>query len=186
MTIAYGEEVTVVKSDKKAHQVQEFKGYSIKGFWVKVKTKEGKEGFVFDGYLSSYPTPGKVIDDQQGAEAATVAELFLLGKTEMKGKRINLPKVATQYEHYRQLFQNGAAVEYTGGEGGSSQSITFEKGISLEEGYLLGKGLWLKGMELETQTIKKNVITAVSDDGLWAIDVANKGGVVVLTMSHAD
>ena len=42
-SIVYGDEVTVLKNDqpKKAHQVEEFPGYKIKGYWVKVKTKRG-------------------------------------------------------------------------------------------------------------------------------------------------
>ena len=185
--VEYGDALTVLKNNepKKAHQVEEFAGYKIKGFWVKVKTKDGQEGFVFDGYLSTYHVPGKVINDQIGEEASSTAEIYLLGKTSKKGARINIPKVGVQYEHYRQLFKNGAAVEFTGGEGGSAQVISFEKNVTLEEAYLIGKGLWLKGMKLKP-SIKKNKITVDSDDELWQITVENKAGYVVLTMGHAD
>jgi hypothetical protein len=186
--IAYGEAVTVIKNDqaKKAHQVTEFPGYKIKGFWVKVKNKDGQEGFVFDGYLSAYPVMGELADDQQGEESSCIAEIFLLGKTAKKGARINLAKTETQYENYRQLFQNGAVVVFTGGEGGSAQAITFEKGITMEEAYLIGKGVWLKDMKVKPVINKNGSLVVNSEDELWQITVENKGGLILLTMSHAD
>jgi hypothetical protein len=184
--IPFGESVTVVKNNqpKKPHQIQEFKGFTIKGYWVKVKTKDGLEGFVFDGYLSSYPAAVKVVDDQNERPYCT-AELYVLGKSELKGARIDLPKHANHYDHYRQLFKNGASVEFTGGEGGSTQEITFEKGVSVEEAYLIGKSIWLKGMK--TIGSADNNSLHVSDDGeIWHVNVASKGGITVLTLGHAD
>lgn len=179
--------MTVQKIDlpKKAHQVDDFKGYKIKGFWVKVKTKAGLEGYVFDGYLSSYQAPGTALVEAQSEEASCTAEMYMLGKSAKKGARVVIPKVGNQYEHYRQAFKNGASVEFNGGEGGSSQSITFEKGITVEEAYLIGKALWLKEMKV-VPVFKKNVITVSSYDELWQIVVENKAGAVTLTMSHAD
>lgn len=40
----------------KSYSVQEFEDFMIKGHWVKVKY-EGKEGYVFDGYLSKLKAP---------------------------------------------------------------------------------------------------------------------------------
>lgn len=184
-TLNYGDAVKVLKMDykKKPHSVVEFKGFTIKGFWVKVSTAEGKEGYVFDGYLSKYRTPVKIVDD--ASTGYSMAELYMLGNSEKKGERIDLPKAETRYERYKQLFKNGAEVEVDYGEGGSSQKITFQKGITLEEAYLIGKALWLKDMKL-VSAFKKGGIAVSSYDELFQIEVSNKFGVVVLNMQHAD
>lgn len=185
-TLAYGDEVTVSKIDlpRVAHTVEEFPGFKINGNWVWVKTKAGQEGFVFDGYLSAYPIPGKVIEVPEG-ENYSVSELYMLSKTAKKGVRLNLPKIGGQYENYRQVYKNGATVVFAGGEGGSSQSITFEKGITIEEAYLIGKGLWLKDMKVKA-SYKKFKIIVKSEDELWQITVEMQRDVPMLTMSHAD
>lgn len=186
-TLPYGDEVTVQKDDqpKKLVLIEEFPGYKIRGYWAKVKSKNGEEGYVFDGYLSRYPVPGAVVADPKDGEAYSPAELYLLGVTKKKGVRVKLPKVGNQYDHYRQLFKNGAQVEFGGGEGGTGTVLVFEKGVSTEEAYLIGKSLWLKGMHVKSSN-KKQKITLDSDDGQYQIVVENRAGFAVLTMNHAD
>lgn len=184
-TLANGDAVKVMKTDfrKKPHSVTEFKGFTIKGFWVKVSTSEGKEGYVFDGYLSKFRAPITIIDDSNSGNS--IAELYMLSNSEKKGERIELPKAETRYERYKQLFKNGSEVEVDYGEGGSSQKITFPKGLSLEEAYLIGKRLWLKDMKVKS-TFAKGLLTLTSEDELWQIEVSNRFGVSVLNMQHAD
>lgn len=186
-TLAYGEEVTVIKDDqpKKTTVVEEFPGFKIQGYWAKVKAKSGQEGYVFDGYLSKYPVPGAIVVDLKDGIAYSPAELYLLGVTKKRGVRIGLPKVGNQYDHYKQLFKNGAQVEFGGGEGGSGTILTFEKGITVEEAYLIGKGLWLKGMKTKPVN-KKQKITVDSEDGQYQITVENRGGFTILSLNHAD
>lgn len=185
LTLNTGDAVTVQKTDfkKKPFTAEEFKGFNIKGFWVKVRTADGKEGYVFDGYLSKYKAPTRVADDTNSGYST--AELFLIRNSEKKGDKIVLPKTDTRYERYRQLFKNGSEAEIDNGEGGNSQKITFQKGITMEEAYLIGKGLWLKGMKVKS-VIAKGKITVTSDDELWAIEVSNRSGITTLLMQHAD
>jgi hypothetical protein len=184
-TLALGDVLTAQKENfkKKPHVVEEFKGFKIKGFWVKVRTASGQEGYVFDGYLSKLPAPNAVGEDPDGASA--LVELYLLNHTQKKGKRIDLPKAETRYERYRQLFKNGSEAEVDSGEGGSMQQIKFAQGITLEEGYLIGKSLWLKDMKVKP-SISKGKITVNSDDELFQIKVENRGSIIVLSMAHAD
>ena len=185
MTLSHGEAVKVLKTDfkKKPHSVEEFKGFTIKGFWVKVSTAAGKEGYVFDGYLSKLRAPITIVDDS-GSDNS-VAEFYLLSNSEKKGSRIDLPKSDTRYERYKQLFKNGSEAEIDSGEGGSAQKITFQKGITQEEAYLIGKVLWLKDMKVKS-TNAKGKITVTSEDELWQIEVNSRLGVTVLNMQHAD
>ena len=181
MTLNHGDAVKVLKADfkKKPYSVEEFKGFTIKGFWVKVSTADGKEGYVFDGFLSKLRVPVTIIDDSNSGNS--IAEFYLLAQSGKKGKRIDLPKSETRYERYRQLFKNGSEAEIDGGEGGSAQKITFQKGITLEEAYLVGKALWLKDMKVKS-SVSKGKITVKSEDELFQIEVSNRVGVTVLNM----
>lgn len=185
VTLGYGDAVKVLKTDfkKKPYSVEAFKGFSIKGFWVKVSTADGKEGYVFDGYLSKLRVPITVVDD--ASSGYSTAEFYLLGNSEKKGERIVLPKSETRYEHYKQLFKNGSEAEIDSGEGGSSQKITFQKGITMEEAYLIGKVLWLKDMKIKSN-FSKGKVTLTSEDELFQIEISNRVGVTVLNMQHAD
>ena len=184
-TLSYGDAVKVLKTDfkKKPHAVEEFKGFSIKGFWVKVSTADGKEGYVFDGYLSKYRPMVKVIDDTDSGYS--LAEFYLLGNTEKKGEKVDLPKSETRYERYKQLYKNGAEVEIDNGEGGSAQKITFQKGITVEEAYLIGKALWMKDIKANGR-FAKGMLTLTSEDELNQIEVSSRAGITVLNMQHAD
>lgn len=184
-TLNHGDAVKVLKADfkKNPYSVLEFKGFTIKGFWVKVSTASGAEGYVFDGYLSKNRVPVEVVDDAN--TGYSIAEFYLLGNSEKKGERIDLSKSETRYEHYKQLFKNGAEAEINSGEGGSSQKITFQKGLTLEEAYLIGKALWLKDMKVKGSFVKGK-ITVTSEDEQFQIEVSNRFGVTVLNMQHAD
>ncbi len=184
-TLDYSAMVTVQAENfrKKPHSVQEFKGFNIKGYWVKVKTEKNQEGYVFDGYLSKYSTPVKIEDDRSGN---TLVDLYMLGHAERKGNRIETT-APSGYISYRQLFKNGAETALNAGEGGSSQVIVFEKGISMEEAWFIGKALWLKDMKTKAPTAAaRNKISIMSADELYEVEVTNKAGITILTMSHAD
>jgi hypothetical protein len=187
-TIEYGSLVTVLKDSfkKTAHSVTPFTGYTIKGFWVKVRTSTGKEGFVFDGYLSKYKTPGSLPNDDNDSESGSIQERYIKMHSPPKGKRIDMPKGENRYDHYRVEYTNGTVVEVNTGEGGSEYIIRFNKEMTVEEAYLVGKELWMEDAENIKSTISKGVITLLSGDELYHMEVQNKAGVVTLTMHHAD
>ncbi len=192
MTVEMGTLVTVLKEGfrKNPHSVSPFEGFTIKGFWVKVRIPGGKEGYVFDGYLSKYKTVGSLPngDDPNAKDndATTIQERYLMMHADRKGKRIDLGKGENRYEHYKILFTNNADLEVNTGEGGSQYIIRFGKETTVEEAYLIGKELWLEDVESLKSTISKGVITLTSNDELWEVEVQNKGGIVHLSMSHAD
>ncbi|HPH21426.1 MAG TPA: hypothetical protein PLE32_21705, partial [Haliscomenobacter sp.] len=71
-------------------------------------------------------------------------------------------------------------------EGGSSYTIKFNKEMTIEEAYLIGKAMWMEDAENIKSTISKGVISLLSGDELWAMEVSVKGGIVHLVMQHAD
>jgi len=191
-TLDMGTLVTVLKDGFRttAHSVSPFEGYAIKGYWVKVSTPNGKQGFVFDGYLSKYKTvamlPNGDDPNAKDNDATTIQERFLMMQADRKGKRIEMQKGEGRYEHYRILFTNNADLEVNTGEGGSTYIIRFGKETTVEEAYLIGKEMWMENVDKVKSSISKGVITLESEDGLYLVEVQNKGGIVHLSMSHAD
>ncbi|MCC7246757.1 MAG: hypothetical protein IT269_13820 [Saprospiraceae bacterium] len=124
------------------------------------------------------------IEDDQGNNS--LVDLYMLGHSERKGKRIEKTD-ANGYTSYRQLFKNGAETALNSAEGGSNQVIVFEKGISMEEAWFIGKALWLKDMKLKAPVATgRNKISVLSADELNEVEVTSKAGITILTMSHAD
>ncbi len=186
-TIVLGETVTVLKENfkKVPHSVLEFTNYNIRGYWVQVKTAGGLEGYVFDGYLSHYKAPGTFSIPEGGAlDTLSMIEQYMGVNSELRGPRVTLPKEPYRYEHYKQAFKNNAEVEASSGEGGAWYKVSFNKGTSLEEGYLIGRLLWLEGKG--KAKLENGIITVDNDTETQQILVVNKGGTIILTMNVAD
>ncbi len=186
LTLAVGDRVTVLPESlrKVPHSVVEFKSYNIRGFWVKVRTTNGKEGFVFDGYLSRFQAPGH-LQLKAGQDTLYGPVQFMAVHSEFKGPRVNLAKEATRYERYKEVFKNGAEVEINTGEGGSTYKITFNQGTTVEEAYLIGRLLWMDGVVIKSK-IQDGIITLVNEDDTQEVLIMNRGGRIYTTFSIAD
>lgn len=184
-TIALGDMLTVLPENfrKVPHSVLEFKGYNIRGFWVQVRTASGQNGYVFDGYLSRYQAPGH-LQLNEALDTLDGVTQYMAAHSGFQGARIQLPKSPSRYERYKQVFRNGAEVEVNIGEGGASFKMTFNKGTTLEEAYLIGRLLWLQGPV--TSSIDQGVITLNNADEMQQVLVMNKGGAIIVTFSIAD
>jgi hypothetical protein len=191
-TLDYGTVVTVLadKQPKMTHSVVFFKGYTVKGYWVRVRAERNQEGYVFDGFLSAYQTPSMLPngDDPNDPEGTlSIQERYILLHSTKKGAPVDLEKIETTYQHYKQLFVNGDAVEVDNGEGGSEYVIRFHKGVTLEEGYLIGKSLWMEMSDVTfTSTYAKGGVVLSSTDGLFEVEVRAKIGITEVFMRHAD
>lgn len=143
-TLPFGTIVTVDAEGLRvtSHEVEEFKGYTIKGHWVKVKAN-GEEGWVFDGYLSHL----KVIPSSQEAKGVSAdRDMFdaLYSQTSTrKGERKETNK-GTDYT-YEQGYEDGTSLTVKRYEGGSQRIILLKKGISQEEAFLWGRAAWFQG-----------------------------------------
>ena len=191
-TLNYGTVVTVLadKQPKMPHRVVFFKGYTVKGYWVKVRAERNQEGYVFDGFLSAYQTPSMLPngDDPNDPEGTmSLQERYILLHSTKKGAAIDLEKFETTYQHYKQLYATGDAVEVFTGEGGSEYVIRFHKGVTLEEGYLIGKSLWMEMSDtVFTSTYAKGGVVLSSTDGMFEVEVRPKIGITEVFMRHAD
>lgn len=184
-TVAPGEMVTVLQANFKkfSHAVTEFKGYNIRGFWVKVRTSGGQEGYVFDGYLSRYKAPGTfAIQEEEGS--LTTPEQYLAAHSEQRGARIEIPKTPNRYERYKQIYQNGAEVEVNIGEGGALYTMTFDQGLTFEEGYLIGRLIWMEGPV--KSRIEGGKVTLLNQAETQEVVVKKQGGRIIVTLGIAD
>ncbi|MFZ4542661.1 MAG: hypothetical protein ACOYOA_01325 [Saprospiraceae bacterium] len=137
-----------------AHQVEEFKGYIIKGHWVKVKFGE-EEGWAFDGYLSSL----MVNPDLQEAKGVSSNEKDAIDA--LYGQNSTRKGVAKESSKdntmtYDQDFQDGTHFTLKKYDGGSQRILTFKKGITQEEAYLWGKSVWFPDNKVGSQKYNGN------------------------------
>ena len=78
-TIPYGAKVSVQPNIgiKIPFEIEEFKGFTVKGYWLLVKYGN-TEGFVFDGFLSRLPAPN--LTNIEGLEAYLNNRIGKVGK----------------------------------------------------------------------------------------------------------
>ena len=135
--IPYGAKVTIAadSTERKAFKVQEFKGFNIEGFWVKV-TYNNKTGYVFDGYLSSLPA----------AEKGNEIEWYLNTHFNKDGNKTVTERtdwfgVKNQPKSWYQKYKAGITYTFNQGEAGSNNTSEFDF-ISRRELYLIVKVLY--------------------------------------------
>lgn len=118
---------TVIEIKPKSDSENDFKGFNLSGFWVKVKTNNGKTGYVFDAYLSKTWPGFELSESNFDLE-------FKLVKSKIKKPD---PKKDNAYSK-SYFYKNGAFIT----ENGSDYDIStcyFIPNMSLEEGYFLLK-----------------------------------------------
>ena len=148
-TIPYGARVTVQPNIgiKIPFEVEEFKGFTVKGYWLLVKYGN-TEGFVFDGFLSRLPAPNKA--DTLDIEGYLDKKIEKIGKRyEVKVRNLDKDTVIRSaspkedvenfdYFSYKQKYKQGILYEYLRGEGGFNRKINCPN-LTLYEGYVLVK-----------------------------------------------
>ncbi|MEO8239738.1 MAG: SH3 domain-containing protein [Flavobacterium sp.] len=118
---------TVLEISPKEEAEDDFKGFSLSGFWVKVKTNNGKTGYVFDACFSKIKPGFEFSKDYFDLK-------FKLIKAKIKKPD---PKKDNAYSS-SYLYKNGASII----ENGSDYDIStcyFIPNISLEEAYFFLK-----------------------------------------------
>ena len=146
-TIPYGESVVVIRKDPKlSHLVKEYGGFILYGQWAEVWYQGKFSGYVFDGYLSSYPARTN-LDDRDGFEGflAYFATVFGSAKRTGHGYQPNSSQCLWEREIYQ--YKNGSIAVQACGEGGYINTYELPN-FSFEEAYLLfflqPRAYWLK------------------------------------------
>ncbi|MDX2135479.1 MAG: SH3 domain-containing protein [Saprospiraceae bacterium] len=127
-SIPYAQSVTVVAlPEGGAPYVAEAIGpYAVSGYWPKVRTSDGKEGYVFDGYLSVYPTLKE--DPEDGMDYGD-AFYGLVSKRRGGRQKLIEQEPGLMFEHsYSQAFENGSVYTSKFYEGGATYVFETPKG----------------------------------------------------------
>lgn len=155
-TLPYGAKLKVVQNKSTANP-KEVDG--LKGYWAKVEF-EGKQGFIFDGYLSFLPTPkagcNNVKDYCKDFFTSTSKELLQSVSCDneiMDENTINL----YSYKGRQIVYTLNQGYEW----GGETLSI---ENISIEEGYLLSKVLFKADFDRSYDYYKANPNSATIDN----------------------
>ncbi len=166
---------------KNPFSVKEPCGMEIKGFWVKAMV-DGKEGYMFDGYLLNLKPLGmdETVEDQWTAIS------------KVKTSTDKAPKNDVNYYAYsKTVWENGVSYENSGYEGGSNSVLVLPKGMfTFQEAYLLT--IANLGMDPENPfsvscDVAKQTASCNSKDELAATDLeVDADGNFVITDSYAD
>jgi hypothetical protein len=150
ISIPYGAKVVVQPNIgvKIPFEVEEFKGFTVKGLWLLVKYGD-KEGFVFDGFLSRLPAPTKADSLNWGSylssKVGEVGKKYEV-KIWMRGEQLDTSRFVRPNEKYKdediqsykQKYKQGILESYWEGEGGSASTLELPN-CTLYEAYLFVK-----------------------------------------------
>ena len=176
-TIAYGQKVSVVNGNGATFKVEVCKGFDINGNWIKV-TAAGKEGYVFDGFLSKLDAPKSDPFETIMKGAKSTAKSSSNPSETDKSSYVWFKEVET--------FDNGASYETQAYEGGGKMVQRFPSTlITIEEAYLClnatdkTKGKW--SFNTQTGHLEFN-----SDDEMSGVYIYKEGANVVVDSQTAD
>ncbi|MFK7948522.1 MAG: SH3 domain-containing protein [Saprospiraceae bacterium] len=198
MTIPYRAEVERLGTKTfGALEVNELKGFKIKGEWVKVHYK-GKDGYVFNGFLTKYKMP-KQIEDYDYEKYSSKFDYYLTTSYDKDGDKYDVEKrddceddnPMYCYNSYTQDYQNGD-IKYKNGsmESGSQEHLTF-RNMTLAEAYFVIKAMDLNGARNPKYDVKesinynktKNTISFEIYDVGCSTDIKENGKDAIITVS---
>ncbi len=176
--IPYGAKVVVQPNIgvKIPFEVEEFKGFTVKGLWLLVKYGD-KEGFVFDGFLSRLPAPKR--NDSLGFDDYFTSSIGKAGqkydvKVWMKDEMLDTSRFVRPNEKYKeediqsykQKYKQGILFSYFQGEGGSGSTLELPN-FTFFEAYLIVKTYYydLKTDVFSFNKKDKSINMDVKDEG---------------------
>lgn len=157
--------------------------YEVKGGWVKVRTAQNKEGYLFEGYLSRY---APLIKEPEGT--LTNIEAFYQTVSAPKGKPQTLPAQNGSMEGSRQLYADGAMYELEFYEGGVTHNLYLPSGgFTLPEALVIFRSLWFGKSNTTTSYNEPTKTVMVSDmDGIQNLELQMEKDGVMLKFHSAD
>lgn len=194
-TIPYGSKVIVQPNigAKVPFEVEQFKDFSVKGYWLLVKY-DNTEGYLFDGFLSKLPAPNLQKDEEEGRiETYLDKNIGKLGnKYDVKvwDDKLNQSRTALSSERfdtdhleaYKQKYKQNTLYEYSSGEGSSGFTLELSN-VSLYEGYFLLK-TYLYNPESEVFSFdkeKKSIHLDMKDKGAGcSYSIQKKGNKIII------
>ena len=149
VAIPYGAEVSVLPNIgvKMPFEVEEFKGFTVKGYWLLVKYGN-TEGFVFDGFLSRLPAPvptemDLAIETYLETQIKRIGQEYDIQVYDDQTQKMRPVKPNEKYQDqqsYQYKVKYNFNLRYERKEEPGGRTITFIlPNLTLFEGYLLVK-----------------------------------------------
>jgi Bacterial SH3 domain len=146
-TIPYGAKVVVLPNIgvKIPFEVEEFKGFIVKGYWLLVKY-DNTEGFVFDGFLSRLPAPDKnenkdllTFFEKEIGKIGSKYDLEIYDHKIKKYRKANKDEKDKEEDivGFKQKIKNDIVYEIKPTDGGSDYSITLTNSTLFESYFLI-------------------------------------------------
>ncbi len=187
-TIPYGAKVVVLPNIgvKIPFEVEEFKGFVVKGYWLLVKY-ENTEGFVFDGFLSRLPAPKPNKQDfsiliylnNQIGKVGSKIYTYIFDKNTKKRR------VAKSTEKYNEKDIVGFAQKYEfdiffscGTSPGGGDLVISSTNFSLFESYFLIKTYFIPKIKILTFDEKNKYININGDKCDFNINQINNETII--------
>ncbi|MFM2267978.1 MAG: hypothetical protein RL757_1419 [Bacteroidota bacterium] len=170
-------------------EVEEFEGFTVKGYWISVKFGE-KKGWVFDGFLSKFTPPKESEGDIQKYLEAKFGKSGKMTDIKVQGENMELRplKPNERFEPdtleiygFKQAYTNGVSLDYSQGEGGFSMIVSFQN-MSLFEVYVIVKKIYFDAesnrfsKDKKTGALKMDLI----DGGGCDFSIEKKGDKIVI------
>lgn len=181
-----GEPLTVLELPDPANRyvAERIGSFEVAGGWVKVRMNDGKEGYLFDGYLSRYPPqleePEEDID--------SYVEAFYARISRPKGERKPLPQKPGLVEGYRQEFEDGAVFLFEYYEGGVTHSFYLPADkFTMQEALVLFRPFWFRDTKTKGEyDAATKILTITNAEGYEHMSIAPKNGQLLMEFSSAD
>ena len=180
LTIPYNGEVEVIATGFGALKVKELEDFYIEGEWVQV-SYNGKEGYVFNGYLTQFPLPdlNMKLDFKN---YKTAIEQYLGTKFHPKGDKFNETTWSSNCKEknscicgYSLKYVNNILFKYEScNEEGLEYNIEIQN-ITLTEAYFIIRALNLNEASEElTRSYDKNTISEYPNGAGCSIKINQK------------
>ncbi|MBO0934392.1 hypothetical protein [Fibrella aquatilis] len=157
--------------------------FAIEGGWMNVRTRDGQEGYLFSGYLSTHPPA--IEEPEEGIEPT---EWFYQTLSPLAGKHKKLPPINGSNTHYQQDYADGAQFELQVFEGGATQILTIPAGkFSMQEAFVLFRPVWFGTSQTTGHYVaQKKFLTINSDGGMTQLTMQQTGNRLIMTFRVAD
>lgn len=136
----YGKQVTI-SEENRGDKFFEVNG--IKGYWVKA-VYDGKEGYVFDGFLSKHPVPDRC---SENCENFKIIELYTDKKLKLKGKEKRTED--DSYIYVKKEYTNGFSIKRKEGQPGlpAFEIIFTMQDVRIAEAFLILKTMGFNNLK---------------------------------------
>ncbi|GAB4033953.1 SH3 domain-containing protein [Spirosoma gilvum] len=183
---ANGSPLTVLALPEPGNQytAETIGAFAVKGGWVAVKTRDGQEGYLFDGYLSRY----KPLQREKMDGSVSLIDAFYRTISPVKGKKTILPATNGTIERYQYMYADGARFEEQYYEGGATQLLEVPKEkFTMQEVLILFRTAWFdKEKTTGTYEAAKQKLTVNGEGGYSQLIIQPKGNRWSLQFSTAD